>query len=114
LLKKERKNLSDLFGNLKCAAETKEIRIPVDRKDFDISQTKILNSLRNGYKKIPKCELEKDNSEGVRLNFLSVEENGWCLLRKSVHDSTLVLTIQSDIEGGSEKIFKSVWRIIKN
>ncbi|MDR1364864.1 MAG: phosphomannomutase/phosphoglucomutase [Oscillospiraceae bacterium] len=111
-LKNEGKNLSDLLKNLVCAAETKEIRIPISKKNPDIESIKIINKLRNFYKQIPDCDLEKDNSDGIRLNFYSPEQKGWCLLRKSAHDPCLVLNIESDINGGAEKILKSIWGII--
>jgi phosphomannomutase len=112
-LKRENRNISDLLANLKSAAETKEVRVPLDTKNFNFLSTKIIRELRMRYKKILNCELEKENHEGVRLNFSSPEYLGWCLVRKSRHDPSLVINIQSDVCGGAENIFKSIWRIIK-
>ena len=54
-----------------------------------------------------KITLEEPNYEGVRINFKAVEEggiDGWCLLRKSLHDPILPMNIASDQKGGSDKI----------
>jgi phosphomannomutase len=111
-LKKEGRCISDLLKNLKSPTESKEIRVPLNPENSNFEGTKIIRNLRLNHKKILKCELEKDNPEGVRLNFFSPEQSGWCLLRKSRHDPSLVLNIQSDVEGGAESIFKSVRSVL--
>ena len=44
--------------------------------------------------------LEEPNYEGVRINF----PEGWCLLRKSLHDPLLPMNIAADERGGVQKI----------
>ena len=43
------------------------------------------------------------NYEGVRLNFRSEDTEGWCLLRKSLHDPIMPLNIEVT-KGSCEKI----------
>ena len=44
------------------------------------------------------------NHEGVRVNFNENLGDGWQLLRMSVHEPLLVLTCESNKEGGVEKM----------
>ena len=44
--------------------------------------------------------LEEPNYEGVRINF----PDGWCLLRKSLHDPILPMNMASDVDGGCAAI----------
>ena len=50
--------------------------------------------------------LEQPNYEGVRINFeeAGCGVEGWCLLRKSLHDPLLPMNMASDEQGGCEKI----------
>ena len=44
------------------------------------------------------------NYEGVRISFDKAHGDGWCLLRKSLHDPIMPLNIESNEPGGCEKI----------
>ena len=47
---------------------------------------------------------QKSNYEGLRIACQSPEEDGWFLLRLSLHDPVLPLNIESNVQGGVEKI----------
>ena len=49
-----------------------------------------------------KLVLAKSNYEGVRFSVPALR--GWFLLRMSLHDPVMVINIESDVEGGSDKI----------
>ena len=104
-LKKQNKKLSDEISDFQDAKETKEIRIPLENSE---QIKKNLKNFQDNYKKILGCSLDKDTPEGVRLNFNLKDRKGWCLLRPSVHDMSLVLNIESDTYGGMEKILQDI------
>ena len=49
----------------------------------------------------PKFKVADDNREGIRVS----TENGWFLLRLSVHDPVMPLNLESDVSGGTDKDF---------
>ena len=62
-----------------------------------------------------------DNREGVRIAFdLEDEEgnvgleNGWFLLRLSVHDPVLPLNVESDVPGGVRTMLTGLYNVIKD
>ena len=65
---------------------------------------KILSKLKSYYQALKNCEFIENNLEGVRLKFNSRWQEGWCLLRKSVHDPILVLNVESYVRGGVRSI----------
>ena len=80
--------------------EEKEIRIPIEGEDFGEYGDTVLKELAAAVEKDPDTSLEEPNYEGVRINF----PEGWCLLRKSLHDPLLPMNIAADEAGGSDKI----------
>jgi phosphomannomutase len=55
-------------------------------------------ALQPGWAVVPK------NYEGVRVSCQSGDENGWFLLRLSLHDPVLPLNIESNVSGGVSSI----------
>ena len=57
-----------------------------------------------------------DNREGVRISFDldGGMDNGWFLLRLSVHDPVLPLNVESDVPGGVKTMLKSLMGVLKN
>ena len=119
-LKAEGKRLDTLLEGLGGPVEEKEIRIPVKAEDFATYGEKVLTELEayirdggagesvtagaesaDGSKTGAEWPtLEEPNYEGVRINF----PEGWCLLRKSLHDPLLPMNIAADERGGVQKI----------
>ena len=60
----------------------------------------MLEELAEFVKNSPELSLEKPNYEGVRINF----PDGWCLLRKSLHDPILPMNMAADKKGGCKEI----------
>lgn len=99
-LKKEGKTLDSVIADLEEPADEKEIRIPIVCSDFGPYGDKLLEDLEEFVKESPELSLEEPNYEGVRINF----PDGWCLLRKSLHDPILPMNMAADKEGGCKAI----------
>ena len=56
-----------------------------------------------------------DNREGVRINFDLQEglDNGWALLRLSVHDPVLPLNAESDVAGGVRSMLEQLLKVLE-
>ena len=54
-----------------------------------------------------------DNREGIRVSFDKENGDGWFLLRLSVHDPIMPLNVESDSEGGVEKILSQLNEFLK-
>lgn len=103
-LKAEGKHIEALIEELQDPADEKEIRIPIKAADFGAYGDQVLADL-TAYVTSPQGQaeglsLEEPNYEGVRINF----PDGWCLLRKSLHDPILPMNMASDTAGGCDAI----------
>lgn len=99
-LHRENKNLSELIADLQYPAESKEYRLKiVGAENFKDYGQKVLDEFKR--RAVAKgLKLAEPNFEGVRLNF----DDGWALLRLSLHDPLMPLNIESKSVGGSKKI----------
>lgn len=100
LLHMEGKTLDSLIEDLEHPAQAVEARIPIKAADFGGYGDQILSDLKAFAEKQPEMTVVSPNYEGVRVAF----EDGWCLLRKSLHDPILPLNIESVRDGGCGKI----------
>lgn len=103
-LKKKDKSILSLINKFKIPAEQKEIRFTLKKEKqpvFEVNE--IYNKIKKICEDVP-CAIERDNVEGVRLNFH--EEYGWAIIRKSIHTDEMVINVESDISGGAKKILK--------
>lgn len=99
-LKAEGKTLDSLISELQEPADEKEIRLPILCNDFGAYGDRVLAELKNFVEEREDLSLEEPNYEGVRINF----PNGWCLLRKSLHDPILPMNMASDKIDGCKEI----------
>lgn len=111
-LKAEGKKLQNLIEELKIPVESKEIRFNIDNENFKDYGQKVLESLTNLAQQYEHWTITKPNYEGVRIKCNAPEEKGWLLLRQSLHDPVLPLNIESDVQGGVEKIEKKIMKFI--
>ena len=111
-LKKQGKKLSEEICDFKDSVESKEIRFDMDDEE---QINGFLDTIKEECPKMPGCSLDEDTPEGVRLNFDIFEGKnnykGWCIFRQSAHDLSVVLNIESDTEGGIEKILQNILSI---
>lgn len=104
LLKAEGKSIGSVIEGLEEPADEKEIRIPIIDEDFASCGDRVLEGLKAFAEENPDLSLEEPNYEGVRINF----PDGWCLLRKSLHDPILPMNMASDVAGGCRKILETM------
>ena len=57
-----------------------------------------------------------DNREGIRVSFdlNGGKQNGWLLIRLSVHDPVMPLNIESDVKGGVQQMAKALYEVLKD
>lgn len=111
-LKMEDKDLSQLIEVLPKPKESKEYRINIHTEDFTTYGQQIITDLENhladGWSIVP------ENYEGIRIKCAPDKENGWFLLRLSLHDPVIPLNIESNVEGGVDRIVFKLKEILKN
>jgi phosphomannomutase len=98
------KNLTDLVANLQEPVEGDEFRLKIKVADFKNYGNQIIDLLQTFITQQPNWSIVPHNYEGVRVSCNSPEEQGWFLLRLSLHDPVLPLNIESNVEGGVSKI----------
>lgn len=114
LLKQEGKELSSLLADLREPRESAEIRLTIEAEDFHAAGRAAIEKVMDHAAFAPGWHIAPDNREGVRINF-DLEggmDNGWFLLRLSVHDPVLPLNLESDVEGGVQSMAKALLRVL--
>lgn len=90
--------LNVVLESLKEPIESVEYRFGIKREDFSNYAGQVLDGLKNWAEgkegKEKGASLVEPNYEGIRINFKNHEVNGWCLLRKSLHDPQMPLNIE--------------------
>ncbi|MEA5447532.1 phosphomannomutase/phosphoglucomutase [Leptolyngbya sp. CCNP1308] len=96
--------LTDLIAPLQEPQESEEFRLKIKTPDFKTYGTGVIEQLREFVDTQPDWAIAPKNYEGVRVACQSLDENGWFLLRLSLHDPVLPLNIESNVSGGVAKI----------
>ena len=101
-LKEQGLTLSSLIADLKEPVESVELRMKITEEDFRSAGLEAINHVLDHANMTPGWHIAPDNREGVRITFDLDDglENGWFLLRLSVHDPVLPLNCESDVPGG--------------
>jgi phosphomannomutase len=94
------KSLTDLIANLKEPTESEEFRIKINTEDFKTYGDRVIEKLAEFAAQQPDWKIVPNNYEGVRVSCPLNDENGWFLLRLSLHDPIIPLKIESNIPGG--------------
>ena len=113
-LKKENRSLTSLIENMPVPAESLEFRLPLSSEDFYEYGNKIISFIGEMAVKEPGWTLEEPNYEGIRIRCSNLPENGWFLLRLSLHDPLMPLNIESDVEGGVKAIASRLDQLLKD
>lgn len=113
-LKQEGKELSSLIADLKEPVESTEIRLGITQEDFRTAGRNAIEKVMDHAAFAPGWHIAPDNREGVRINFdlNGGYDNGWFLLRLSVHDPVLPLNLESDVEGGVRQMAKALYAVL--
>ena len=113
LLKKSGGSLESFISDLEEPAEELERRFKIDLEDFKPYGEKVIADLKALAEERDGWQAEKINYEGIRINTDKDNGDGWLLLRMSVHDPILVLNLESNTAGGTEKMLTDVTEFLK-
>ena len=102
--KQSGKVITDLISTLKEPADSKEYRLKILTEDFKTHGNAVIKKLHAYVDEQDGWELVPNNYEGIRVACTSPAEDGWFLLRLSLHDPVLPLNIESNEKGGVEQI----------
>ena len=86
---------------LKMPIEEKELRYNITVPDFKAYGETVISELERFANARDDFTVASDNREGIRVS----TENGWFLLRLSVHDPVMPLNLESNAAGGIAKDF---------
>lgn len=106
------KKLTDLITNLEQAVESKEFRFTITEDDFGSYGNMVLSELEKNVALEDKWEVFSPNYEGLRVRCTASDEQGWFLLRMSLHDPVMPLNIESDIKGGVKTIAGKLTKLL--
>ncbi|EDX83694.1 Phosphoglucomutase/phosphomannomutase, alpha/beta/alpha domain I protein [Synechococcus sp. PCC 7335] len=102
IARQSNKVITDLISNLKEPAESQEYRLKILTEDFKSHGEKVIKRLQSFVEAQPGWHIVPNNYEGIRVT--CTKEQGWFLLRLSLHDPVLPLNIESNTKGGVEAI----------
>lgn len=110
-LKQQGETLSKLLDGLKEPIESEELRLPITAPDFRQAGKLVIEHVLDYATYQPGWHIAPDNREGVRVSF-DLDgglNNGWFLLRLSVHDPVMPLNVESDVKGGNQTILSELY-----
>lgn len=115
-LKQQGENLGSLLDGLKEPMESTEIRLPIVAPDFTTVGKQVIEHVLGYATEQRGWHIAPDNREGVRISFDIGNglNNGWFLLRLSVHDPVMPLNVESDVEGGVKTILEELNRALQD
>lgn len=92
--------LPDLITKLQEPVESAEFRIKIGVTDFKAHGQKAIDQLQAFAATQTDWQVVPNNFEGVRVACGAEDEQGWWLLRLSLHDPVMPLNIESNVPGG--------------
>ena len=115
-LKQQGKTLGSLIADLQEPVESREIRLNITDEDFRTTGQKAIALVMDYASAAANWHIAPDNREGVRISFDLGDgmDNGWFLLRLSVHDPVLPLNVESDVPGGLKTMLRSLYEVLKD
>lgn len=115
-LKQEGKELGSLLDGLREPLESAEVRLTIKAADFRAAGRAAIAGVMDYATFAEGWQIAPDNREGIRINFNlnGGLDNGWFLLRLSVHDPVLPLNIESDVQGGVLQIAGGIYQALKD
>lgn len=115
-LKQEGKELSSLLDGLREPVESAELRLPITASDFREAGRAAIEHVMDYASYEADWHIAPDNREGVRINFDLEDglQNGWFLLRLSVHDPVLPLNVESDVAGGVRTMLSKLLSVMES
>ncbi|MEN8202302.1 MAG: phosphomannomutase/phosphoglucomutase [Bacteroidota bacterium] len=99
-MNRQEKTLGSLIGNLPRPLEAQEFRLKIKAEDFGAYGKQVLEQVGKIVENEPDWQPETPNYEGIRVQCSGEGEDGWFLLRMSLHDPVMPLNVESDVLGG--------------
>lgn len=97
-------DIEKILEPLEMPIEEKEVRFNITDPDFKSYGQTVIDKLCEFVKDKPQYKIADDNREGVRVS----TENGWFLLRLSVHDPVMPMNFESNVKGGIQKDIEGI------
>lgn len=111
--KMHQQSLGDLISQLQEPVEELEKRYQLPVANFKTVGQSILNALQNWVGEQADWEMVTPNYEGIRVQSRADNEQGWFLLRLSLHDPVMALNLESNITGGTAQMLKRLEGFLK-
>lgn len=92
--------LVSLIDSLQRPAEEKEYRLKITTPGFADYGKMVLEKMAELIEGIPGWTPDEPNFEGIRVQCKGECEDGWFLLRMSLHDPVMPLNVESNLQGG--------------
>lgn len=103
-MNRQHKPLASLIETLPQPAEEREFRLTIRVPEFAEYGQQVLEQLAARAGEQPGWSPDEPNYEGLRMRCEGNGEDGWFLLRMSLHDPVMPLNVESNLEGGIEII----------
>jgi phosphomannomutase len=107
------RSLTDLITNLQEPVESKELRIKITTEDFQVDGNLVIEQMQTFSSSQSDWKIVPNNYEGVRVSCTSESEDGWFLLRLSLHDPVIPVNIESNVSGGVDRIKQRLLSFLK-
>lgn len=113
-LKQQGLTLSSLIADLREPVESVELRLNITEEDFRAAGLAAITHVMDHASVTEGWHIAPDNREGVRISFdlNGGMDNGWFLLRLSVHDPVLPLNCESDVPGGLKTMLSALLAVL--
>lgn len=104
------KDIEKILEPLKMPAEELELRFNILDPDFKAYGQRVITELEEYAKTRPDYKIADDNREGIRIS----TENGFFLLRLSVHDPVMPMNFESNVKGGIREDIEGIKEFFKS
>ncbi len=108
------KDLPDLIANLPEPLASEEFRLKINADDFKAVGNRAIAQLQEFATTQADWQVVPNNYEGVRVACKSPQEDGWFLLRLSLHDPVIPLNIESNVTGGVKQIAAKLLKFLQD
>jgi len=107
-------SITDLIKSLQDPLDSQEFRFQITVDDFKANGTQVIEQLQPFVEQQTDWQPVENNYEGVRVRCLAEKEQGWFLLRLSLHDPVLALNVESNKAGGVELILQRLTQFLSS
>jgi len=108
------KTLDELIRDLPRPVEEQEFRLRITTEEFLDYGQRVLSEMEEKINQVPGWSPERPNYEGIRVQCKGEGEEGWFLLRMSLHDPVMPLNVESDRINGVAAIQKRLSNLMES